>query len=122
MIFNQQNKMKLEEEIVQWAEDKGIFEKSNPLKQHDKTIEEVIELRDAIITYECMCNSGEALEFPHSASIAKDEIKDGIGDTIVTLAILAKMHGLTLTDCVDHAYNEIKERKGKMVNGVFVKD
>ena len=36
--------------------------------------------------------------------------------------ILAKQYGWTLEECVEYAFNEIKDRKGKTVNGAFIKD
>jgi NTP pyrophosphatase (non-canonical NTP hydrolase) len=50
------------------------------------------------------------------------EIKDGIGDSFVTLIILAKQLGLDPADCLEAAWNEIKDRRGKTINGVFVKN
>jgi len=52
----------------------------------------------------------------------QDEIKDGIGDSLVTLIILSKQLGLTPTECLEAAWNEIKDRTGKTVDGVFVKN
>lgn len=51
-----------------------------------------------------------------------DALKDGIGDTVVTLIILAQQQGWTLEECLQYAYDEIKNRKGKTINGTFVKD
>lgn len=51
-----------------------------------------------------------------------DGIIDGIGDMTVVLIILADMFGLSHTECLAYAYNQIKDRKGKMENGTFVKD
>ncbi|MBO0430452.1 hypothetical protein JZO82_14890 [Vagococcus fluvialis] len=51
----------------------------------------------------------------------KDELRDGIGDVVVTLIILAQQNGMSLDECLDQAYSEISGRTGKMVNGVFVK-
>lgn len=50
------------------------------------------------------------------------EIKDGIGDTCVTLILLAEMYGMTLEECLTHALEIIEKRTGKMKNGTFVKD
>ena len=50
------------------------------------------------------------------------EIYDAIGDMVVVLTNLAHMEGVTIEDCVDDAYNEIANRKGKMINGTFVKN
>lgn len=52
----------------------------------------------------------------------KEALKDGIGDTVVTLIILAQQQGWSLEECLQYAYDEIKNRKGKMINGTFVKD
>ena len=51
-----------------------------------------------------------------------DEVKDGIGDTLVVLIGLSMQLDLDITECLEIAYNEIKDRKGKLVNGVFVKE
>ena len=53
---------------------------------------------------------------------ATDEIMDGIGDTFVTLIILSYQLGLEPTDCLQHAWDEIKDRKGRTENGVFIKE
>ena len=50
------------------------------------------------------------------------EIHDAIGDIVVTLIIQCKMQNVSLTTCLEGAYNEIKNRTGKMENGIFVKD
>jgi NTP pyrophosphatase (non-canonical NTP hydrolase) len=94
----------LESAIIQWAEDKGIFQKATPYKQASKTLEECGELLHAIGAKDA------------------DEIKDAIGDIIVTLVIQAEMNGLTINECLQSAYDVIKDRKGKMINGQFVKD
>jgi len=52
----------------------------------------------------------------------QEELKDGIGDSFVTLIILAGQLGYTPTECLLAAYNEIKGRTGKLEGGVFVKD
>ncbi|SUM04148.1 mazG nucleotide pyrophosphohydrolase domain protein [Staphylococcus devriesei] len=51
-----------------------------------------------------------------------DALKDGIGDTVVTLIILAQQHDMTLQECLQYAYDEIKGRKGKTINGTFIKE
>lgn len=96
-----------EQEIIQWARDRGILGphgKATPESQYSKTIEEVREL---------------------GAAIAEDDmegIKDGIGDSVITLMIQARMWGMTLDECIDHAFDQIKDRAGEMINGVFVKN
>lgn len=90
--------------IVEWADDKGILAKSSPLKQHVKTQEEVNEVLEAVL-------DGN-----------QDELALEIGDVLVTLTIQAKLNGLDLYDCLERAYEKIATRKGKMVNGLFVKE
>ncbi len=53
-----------------------------------------------------------------------DELRDGIGDVIVTLVILlAQQNDMTLHECLEHAYGEIKDRKGVMSkDGSFIKE
>ncbi|HAQ5715016.1 TPA: DUF1642 domain-containing protein [Enterococcus faecium] len=88
--------------VEQWAKDKGL-DQADSSKQMLKTIEEIGEV---------------------AASLArKDEygLRDGIGDVVVTLIILAMQNDMDLYECLNQAYNEIKGRTGKMVDGVFVK-
>ena len=94
----------LECAIEAWAEEKGILAKATPIKQAMKTQEELTELCNAIIDDD------------------KEEIKDAIGDIIVTLIIQAKMQSMTIEECLNAAYDVISKRTGKMVNGQFVKD
>jgi NTP pyrophosphatase (non-canonical NTP hydrolase) len=52
----------------------------------------------------------------------RDEIKDGIGDMVVVLTNLAHLSGLTIEECMQAAYDEIKDRTGEMKNGTFIKN
>jgi NTP pyrophosphatase (non-canonical NTP hydrolase) len=52
----------------------------------------------------------------------RPEIKDAIGDMVVVLTNLAHLENFAIEDCVESAYIEIVNRKGKMVNGTFVKN
>ena len=51
-----------------------------------------------------------------------DEVVDAIGDMVVVLTNLAHLNNVNIETCIASAYNEIKNRKGKMNNGTFVKD
>ena len=51
-----------------------------------------------------------------------NEIEDAIGDIVVVLTNLAHLQAMKIEDCIESAYNEIKNRKGKMQNGTFVKN
>ena len=94
----------LESQIIDWAKDKGIFEKGTRVKQSLKTLEEVGELISAVSIND------------------KSEIKDALGDILVTIIIQAEMQNLDLIECLESAYNVISQRTGKMINGTFVKD
>ena len=100
---------KLQEKVIQWAKDRNIFENSNAIKQISKTQEELDETLDALKRLE----QGEE-------SIL--EVADGIGDMLVTIILLAEIVGLESVSCLEDAYEEIKDRKGKMVDGLFVKE
>ena len=52
----------------------------------------------------------------------QEELIDAVGDTYVTLVILCQQLGIELSDCVNTAYNEIKDRRGKLVDGTFIKE
>ncbi len=103
--MNEQRKFEeLKKNVIRWATEKGIFEKGTPEAQAWKTLEEAQEILDGIITEN------------------KEEVVDGIGDTLVTLIIQAEMQGVDLLDCLEIAYNVIAKRKGKMIDGQFVKE
>lgn len=90
------------EQVEQWAKDKGL-DKAESSKQMLKTVEEIGEVAAAL------------------ARNDQDALRDGIGDVTVTLIILALQNDMDLYECLNCAYDEIKGRTGKMVNGVFVK-
>ncbi len=94
----------LESAVEQWAADKGILEKATPLAQAHKTLEESLELAEAVRTED------------------REEIIDALGDILVTIIIQAKMQGVKLEDCLDSAYQVIAKRTGEMRNGQFIKD
>ena len=93
------------ENVKGWADDKDILKEENVPKQLMKVMEELGETAGAI-----------------AKSKQTDEIMDGIGDTFVTLIILSYQLGLEPAQCLERAWNEIKDRTGKTVNGVFVKN
>jgi NTP pyrophosphatase (non-canonical NTP hydrolase) len=95
---------KLEALVEDWADSIGIFSKGNPTAQALKTIEEANEILDAI------------------DKESKEEVVDGLGDTLVTLIIQAKMQKVDLLDCLQSAYDVISKRSGVMKDGQFIKD
>lgn len=89
-------------QVENWSIKLGL-DKAESSKQFLKVTEEVGEVAAAL------------------ARSNKEDLKDGIGDVVVTLIILGQQNGLTLQDCLEQAYNEISGRTGKIVDGVFVK-
>jgi NTP pyrophosphatase (non-canonical NTP hydrolase) len=113
--------LELEQKVIQWADERGIFEKATPYKQAQKTLEECGELLYAIGKLDNAIRDDAFYGSPDIKE-AKDEIKDAIGDILVTISIQAHMQSFTLEECFQAAYDEIKNRKGKMINGQFVKE
>ena len=92
----------LVEQVQQWSIDKDLHN-GNSDRQALKFYEEAGEVASAL-------SRGQM-----------DALKDGIGDTVVTLIILAQQHDMTLQECLQYAYDEIKGRTGKTINGTFIK-
>lgn len=90
--------------VIQWAAERDLLNKGNEKSQLLKTLEELGEVSRAVLKYD------------HEA------LKDGIGDVLVTLIILANINGMSMEICLAKAWNEIKDRKGKTVNGSFIKN
>jgi len=93
--------------VRDWGRERNIIgrdARATMRSQFGKCREETDELEAAITNYD------------------HDEITDGIGDTTVTLILLAELHGVSFEDCLEWAYNEIKDRTGHMQDGVYVKD
>ena len=88
--------------IKQWHHDRNLIEGATDKDQVCKLIQEVGELSDNV------CK--------------KRDIRDDIGDCIVVLINIAERNNLTLTECLEKAYDDIKDRKGRMIDGIFVKE
>ena len=89
--------------IYDWFDEKGL---SDPVMQFAKLNEEVGEM---------------AHELTRGNRQTK-EMKDSLGDVFVTLVGMAHHLGLDLGECIDMAYGEIRDRKGKVIDGSFVKE
>ena len=117
--------------IISWANDRNIIEGSTAKKQFPKLLEEVIELYSTLHP-EQKRNHIEAnlilliIELGSKGKIKQAPkgkvITDDVGDCMVVLSIMAEQEKLTVTECLEHAYNDIKDRKGMMIDGVFVKE
>ncbi len=101
----------LEELTIKWAAHREIFDKSTAFKQFDKTLEEVEELAIELMLFES--NSPQA---------DIDNVKSELGDVLVTLILMASFMNVSLPESLEVAYKKISKRKGKMVDGKFVKE
>ena len=90
--------------VINWAADNNIDNYDNRQAQMLKVIEEVGETASAILKDN------------------NDAVIDGIGDSLVTLIILSIQMGYHPEYCLNKAWQEIKDRKGKTINGTFIKD
>ena len=89
--------------ICEWGSDRNITADggATALSQTKKMAEELQEFIDAK---------------------TPEEAQDAIGDMFVVLVQMCRLRGILLDEAVDGAWNEIKNRKGRMENGIFVKE
>jgi NTP pyrophosphatase (non-canonical NTP hydrolase) len=85
-----------------WLEDRNLIDGATDKDQVCKLIQEMGELSDNV----CKGN----------------DIRDDLGDMMVVIINIMKRNNITLEDCLQVAYNDIKDRKGRMVDGIFVKE
>jgi len=96
--------LKIFKKIRSWATERGLYVSGDPITQYVKLQEEAGELAQALLKDD------------------QPEVIDAIGDMVVVLTNLAHQRGVTIEQCVNDAYKVISKRKGKMVNGTFVKE
>ena len=92
----------LEFKISQWHRDRNLIEGSTDKDQFAKLIQECGELSDN------MCKG--------------NDMKDDLGDIMVVLINIMERNGYSMEECLEVAYEDIKDRKGKMIEGIFVKE
>ena len=97
--------VEVEMDVLRWGEARGIVKNGKAISQAIKTLEETTELLDAI----------------NRKDLA--DAKDAIGDVVVTLIMVCAILDLNLVDCLQGAYEEIKDRKGYLTpEGTFIKE
>jgi len=96
--------MEIKDKVINWAEAKDLLKSENKYQQLVKVMEELGELSKAILKNDVV------------------QQIDGLGDVQVTLIILSKQLGLDYDKCLEAAWEEIKDRKGKTVGGTFIKN
>lgn len=117
--------------ITQWHKDRNLIDGSTNNAQFLKLLEEVIELyatlnsedddyeikAGLVIMIEDMYHKGRIKQAPKGK-----DIKDDVGDINVVLINMIEREGFTMQQCLETAWHDIKDRKGEMRNGVFVKE
>lgn len=116
----------LKEKVLSWADDKDLLHSENADKQFGKFIEEVFEFKMEFDVWKLY------KKFKHDENIEQDfsieeverwnNLKLEMGDIFVTLIILCEQIGIDPVECLDMAYEKIKNRRGKTLHGTFVKE
>ena len=88
--------------VEQWHNDRNLIDGATDKDQVLKLLQELGELSDNV----CKGN----------------DIRDDIDDMLVVMINILARNNLSLDECLEVAYNDIKDRKGKMVDGIFVKE
>ena len=88
--------------IKTWHHDRNLIEGATDKDQVCKLIQEVGELSDNV------CK--------------EKDIADDIGDIMVVLINIMVRNGLSMEHCLEVAYHDIKDRKGVMRDGIFIKE
>ena len=99
-----QRKENTQEKVIEWAKERQLVKLGNAPKQLIKLSEEVGELGSAFLKNDF------------------NEIKDAIGDIQIVLMILSEQLSIDYNQCLEDAYNVIKNRKGRTENGTFIRD
>lgn len=95
----------LEAKVVEWSKARQIIPNSTPQAQFLKAVSEIGELADAVNKRDLLAT------------------KDAVGDSLVCLINMCALLDITMTECLELAYNEIKDRKGTLLpSGIFVKE
>ena len=94
--------MELVKLIEQWHEDRNLIAGSTDKDQVLKLAQELGELSDSV------CK--------------EKDIRDDLGDMLVVMINIMKRNNITIEECLQKAYDDIKDRKGRMVDGIFVKE
>ena len=91
------------QDIRNWAHARNLINGSTPTAQALKGVSEYGEMADAVLKNDI------------------EKVVDGVGDVLVVLTIVCEQLNIDILDCVQAAYNEIKDRQGVMYNGAFIK-
>lgn len=88
--------------IIKWHHDRNLIEGSSDKDQVLKLMQELGELSDSV------CKG--------------KDVRDDLGDMMVVMLNIMERQGISMEDCLSNAYNDIRDRKGIMIDGIFVKE
>lgn len=114
----------LRNKVLDWGKNKDLLHEENAEKQFLKFMEEVFEFRDEWLLYVHEYNVSDCGEADNDPAVAeyRHNMKLEMGDIFVTLIILCEQLEMDPVDCLARAYEKIKDRKGRTINGVFIKE
>lgn len=102
----------LKTKVEEWAKDKDLLHSENADKQFMKFIEEVFEFKSEM----------DLIHILGGNELNSHDMMLEMGDIFVTLIVLCNQLGIDCVECLEMAYDKISKRKGKTVNGLFVKE
>ena len=112
--------------VEKWADDKDLLHSENAEKQFMKFIEEVFEFKTEMDIWKLYKQFKRDENVEQDFSVEEVErwknMKLEMGDIFVTLIILCKQLGIDCVECLQLAYDKISKRKGKTIDGTFVKE
>lgn len=121
--MNNKSFEELKEYVLDWADDKDLLHSENADKQFMKFIEEVFEFNVEMVLGLNYIKQTEYIGTSIDQNLLKiRNLKLEMGDIFVTLIILCEQIGIDPVECLSMAYEKIKGRSGKTINGTFVKE
>lgn len=96
--------MTIKEKILQWAMECNLLFAGKPVTQMMKLQEKMGELAYAI------------------ARKDKEKQRVAIGQATMVMIVLAELCGVNIEEEVEKAYNDIKSRHGRVIDGIFVRE
>lgn len=108
--------------VLDWGKSKDLLHDKNAEKQFMKFVEEVLEFKSEMDHFTRIGQSSEDVHCDYEELIeAQDNMRLEMGDIFVTLIILCNQLSLEPVECLCRAYEKIKDRTGKTINGQFIK-
>lgn len=111
----------LQEKVLEWADSHDLLHEENADKQFLKFIEEVFEFKTEFDYLEKIGQDPSECYSDYEQIETQENMQLEMGDVFVTLIILCNQIGIEPQECLELAYEKIKDRKGKTINGCFVK-